>query len=275
MVAHWATRLGTNVSIEAFPKYESPPVVEVVCGVLFAPIPAFTLPYLGRFWSHLPSDFTETAEVDPLAPAIELLGDQHTPLTLDVSVLRVPRVWFINQTGDQVVQIQRDRFLCNWRRVAPEHAYPSFDWVKERFHERLSVFQDFVRTSFAAVPAIRQYELNYINHIPAEAWGAMSAIGHVLPDIAWRSHERFLPSPERLEAQFSFLLPGGAGRLHARIQNALRQVDRAPVLVLEMTARGFLEDRESWFALAHEWIVRGFADLTGSEVQEGLWRRKH
>jgi len=187
------------VSTEALPEYESPPVIEVVCGVMFAPIPAFTLPHLGRFWSRLPSEFTETAEVDPLAPAIEILGDQPAPFMLDVSVLRVPRVWFINQAGDQVVQVQRDRFLCNWRRVAPEHAYPRFDWVKGRFEERLGAFQEFVQASFATSPAIRQYELTYINHIPAtEAWGTLGAIGDVLPDIAWRHSSLFCSQVERV-----------------------------------------------------------------------------
>ena len=265
------------MSIEDLPNYESPPVVEVVCGVLFTPIPGFTIPYLGRFWSCLPEDFSETTEVDPLASTIEVFGDLSGPIQLDVNVFRVPRVWFLNKGGDQVVQVQRDRFLCNWRKVTPQHAYPRYEWVSARFGERLAAFQNFVQSTFSTSPEIRQYELSYINHIPVEGlWERLDSLGKILPDLSWRNvADRFLPAPERVDSQFSFLLPEGAGRLHARIQSALRQSDRAPVLVLEMTARGFLENQDAWFTLAHEWIVRGFADLTGREAQEGLWRKQH
>jgi hypothetical protein len=31
-----------------------------------------------------------------------------------------------------------------------------------------------------------------------------------------------------------------------------------PILVVDLTARGFIVDRKAWFGLAHEWIVKGF-----------------
>jgi hypothetical protein len=31
----------------------------------------------------------------------------------------------------------------------------------------------------------------------------------------------------------------------------------------------------TWFDLAREWIVRGFTDLTGEEVQKQIWRKKN
>jgi len=30
----------------------------------------------------------------------------------------------------------------------------------------------------------------------------------------------------------------------------------------------------NWFDLAHEWIVRGFTDLTEKEMQETIWKRE-
>jgi hypothetical protein len=51
-----------------------------------------------------------------------------------------------------------------------------------------------------------------------------------------------------------------------------------PLLVAELTVRGIGPDRSvegmwSWFDLAREWIVRGFADVTGPDVQQNIWRR--
>ncbi len=31
---------------------------------------------------------------------------------------------------------------------------------------------------------------------------------------------------------------------------------------------------KEWFALSREWIVRGFSDLTNSDVQSKVWIRK-
>ena len=44
------------------------------------------------------------------------------------------------------------------------------------------------------------------------------------------------------------------------------------------TARGQTVDKGkkqmwNWFDLAHEWIVRGFADLTTEKIQQNIWRR--
>jgi len=31
---------------------------------------------------------------------------------------------------------------------------------------------------------------------------------------------------------------------------------------------------KNWFDMAHEWIVRVFADLTGPSIQEAIWKKK-
>jgi len=48
---------------------------------------------------------------------------------------------------------------------------------------------------------------------------------------------------------------------------------------LELTAKGLGEEKtneaiRSWFDLAHEWIVRGFTELTEEEVQKTIWKRE-
>jgi hypothetical protein len=51
------------------------------------------------------------------------------------------------------------------------------------------------------------------------------------------------------------------------------------VLLLDLTVRGIGRDKSpggmtDWFDLAREWIVRGFTDLTGEDVQKNIWRKK-
>src|SRR5512142_1132402 len=105
------------------PEYLKPPVVEVVCGVLFEPVPGFTLPYLGRLWERFPKEFATPTEADPLSPIVETFSPIPV-VRIDPNVYRVPRLWFMNERSDQVIQIQRDRFLCNWRKVGDDHEYP-------------------------------------------------------------------------------------------------------------------------------------------------------
>jgi len=70
------------------------------------------------------------------------------------------------------------------------------------------------------------------------------------------------------------------GRLHVTIQNGMVRDTRQPLLILNLTVRGIGNDKSSeamwpWFDLAREWIVRGFGDLTGEEVQKRIWKKKH
>jgi len=57
-----------------------------------------------------------------------------------------------------------------------------------------------------------------------------------------------------------------------------RSEDQVPVLILELKVLGIdnsakKEGIRNWFNLSHEWIVRGFADLTTPEIHE-LWERE-
>ena len=46
------------------------------------------------------------------------------------------------------------------------------------------------------------------------------------------------------------------------------------MILIDLTVRGFSDDgMEKWFDLAREWIVCGFADLTGKDIQAKVWRR--
>lgn len=267
---HAATR-GIVSEVER-PEFENPPVIEVVCGVAFPPVPGFTIAHVGRWWDELGEEFQQVDEVPPLAVVIEGPGPHTREVFADA--MPIPRMWFTSSAGDRLVQLQRDRFLTNWRKTSPDHTYPRYDRVSSDFFDLLSRFEQFCETHADAKPDLKQYELSYINHLPqGEGWDTLGNIGNVFPDLSWRDDGRFLPSPEGLDARIAFALPEDAGRLHIRLQVARRRQDNQPILVLDLTARGFLPDTKKWFGLAHEWIVRGFADFTGDAVQKDLWGR--
>jgi hypothetical protein len=70
------------------------------------------------------------------------------------------------------------------------------------------------------------------------------------------------------------------GHLTANLRKAIRTDDKIPLFVLNITARAVGElatDKKTireWFDVAHEFIVRGFTDLTTREVQRSVWERE-
>lgn len=269
------------VASQDLPDYENPPVVEVVCGVLFKPIDTLLAPYVGLLWEKFKPEYPHCQEVPPLEPVIEHFGESPAPQLRFTEVPPLPRIWFIHADDTGIIQIQRDRFLHNWRKRRPEQEYPRYHAVIEMFRDRLSRLRSFLSEAELGTVEPLQYEMTYINHIPqGEGWNALSEIGNVFPDFNWQgARPRFLPELEGMNWRTAFVLPERAGRLYVTIRRVVRRSDGRPILLFELTARGIGEDRTSdamwaWFDLAREWIVRGFTDLTGEGVQKAVWRRK-
>jgi len=260
-----------------YPNYENPPVVEVVCGIQFKSIDILLAPHLGLLWEKFKPDYPICQEVAPLSPIIEKYDDKSQATFGFKEVPPLPRIWFIHKSDHGIIQVQRDRFLHNWRKVLPEDEYPRYPTVIKLFKDKLGRFEAFLSENEFEKLQIVQYEMSYINHIwMGEEWNNLSEIGKVFPDFSFRATtERFLPGPETINWRTSFLLPNKSGRLHLTIRNGKRRSDHKPMIIMDLTVRGFHEGgMKKWFDTAREWIVRGFADLTGRDIQDKVWRRK-
>jgi len=261
-----------------FPDYENPPVIEVVCGIHFRALDSFLAPHFGLLWEKFKHEYPTCQEAAPLASVIEQF-DVEQPVNIDFrDIPPLPRIWFIHKGDNGIIQVQRDRFLHNWRKIRPEDEYPRYPNVIKSFKDKLSLFESFLNENKIGKLLPLQYEMTYINHIwQGHGWSRLSEIGRVLPDFSFRSKgERFLPEPERINWNSSFLLPNKAGRMHVAVRNAKRKTDGIPMILLDLTVRGFSdEEMEKWFDRAREWIVFGFSDLTGDDIQKGVWRRRN
>ena len=265
---------------ESLPDYQNPPVIEVVCGALFKPLERMLAPHLGMLWDKFKPDYPRCQEVAPLEPVIENFGERLAPEIRFSEIPPLPRIWFVHADGTGVIQVQRDRFLHNWRKRLPDEQYPRYHRVIELFRDRFSRYQAFAAEADLGAIEPLQYEMTYINHIAqGEGWTSPADIGRVFPDLVWRSDaSRFLAEPEALNLRTAFLLPGNAGRLHSTIRQAVRRPDGKPILIFELMVRGIGQDKSieamwGWFDLAREWIVRGFTDFTSRDMQESIWRR--
>jgi len=254
------------------PSYRKPPVIEVVCGLRFEPLEGLKIPHIGLFWEKVRKEFPNCQHAAPLGVG---------PGTIDPDIgLPLLRVWLINKANDRLIQIQRDAFIYNWRKRQENRPYPRYRRIISSFERNLDRFTKFLDDHGINLPTPTECELTYINHIvQGEGWQTAADSRKIFRDFNWRSGRgRFLHNPLETTWQAAFALPEDKGRLNVKLEQGTRKIDDMPVLVLTLSARGIGSDKSlhalwSWFPIAHEWIVRGFADLASSQIQREVWER--
>lgn len=264
------------------PAFERPPVVETVLGVEFAPIGRWGIPHFGLYWEAIRTDYPEFVVQPPLRSHIEqFAGASFGPNQARLEPLAEPaaRCWFINEAQDRLIQVQKDRFIHNWRRPEQSRVYPRYGALRPLFEAEWERFLAFVRQHALGDPEVRQCEVTYVNHIEMDdGWRSFSDLNAVLPFWKGLGDADFLPEPETAHVEVRFLMPDQRGRLHAELRHALRGADAKEVLLLTLTARGRpssskTADVMSWLDMGREWVVRGFEDLTTEEMHR-RWGRK-
>jgi uncharacterized protein (TIGR04255 family) len=260
------------IPLGTYPSYKNPPVNEVFCGLRFHASDELRIPHIGLLWDKFRHDYPVIQHAPPIAPVKgEILLDAESGLPL-------PRVWFINKSDDQLIQFQNDRFYFNWR--YRQSNYPRYNYVIEKFENELSIIKDFFcKFNLGEFKPI-EYELCYINNIPkGKGWETIEDLPKIFSDFVWTQKKgRFLPNPELFAWQARFPLPANNGNLNVKLNNAIQTKGKVPLLVLELKTVGIGESQNpkairEWFDLAHEWIVRGFTDLTTPYIQK-IWERE-
>ncbi len=233
-----------DISSEPLPSFDKPPLVEVVLGVQFSPLEALKTPHYGDFWQTIKNEFPTLEDHPPLPPTIERFGTAGPPTIEFTNVPPIRRSWFVSPDKTGIIQLQRDRFLHNWRRVQESDTYPRYDQVMKPFLAKLELFSKFVADNNLGELKHNQYELTYVNRIAQdEAWISNAQTGRIFPDLCWRTtSDRFLPEPEAVNWNTKFVLPENSGRLHVSLRTVVLPNGESN-LFLEMNARGFPQGR--------------------------------
>lgn len=263
------------------PTFDNPPVVEVAVSLQFKPLEPLRAAHFGLIWNRFRKDgYIKTEDHGPLAPTFEEFAVKVGSVGVNLQALDdaplLPRVWFMNEAKDELIQIQRDRFVVNWRRGAASSPYPRYSSIIRKFKETLDVFREIVVAEELGEIAPTQCELTYVNHLSSgEGWEDHGELQRII--VPWRNDysDEYLKVPEdvgfiaRHRMQDRTGLP--AGRLTVALQPAYRNLDKRPIFVLTLTGRGMprppdLNGAMQLFDREHEWIVRGFASLTTSDM---------
>ena len=252
-------------------KYQNPPINEIVCGIRFDSINHLQSGHLGILWQKFRSDFPRTEDHNLVGPVSE--EDLGTP-----DKMPLPRVWFIHENENKLIQVQRNCFLHNWRKRRPDDEYPGYETVIEDFERYLSRFEEFLLEEDLGNLVAREYELTYIDLIPrGQGWENPNDLAKVFPNLLSLTRQSvLLNGVQGINWQTIFGLPKGLGQLIVSIRNAQRVPDNQQIIYIESKAlsSGSYKPIRGWFNTAHNTIAQFFSNLVSNEIQETFWRRK-
>lgn len=268
--------------IQKLPKFDNPPVIESVLGVEFAPLPKWGVPHFGLYWQAIRSAFPLFSTQPPLPSRTEIFGE---PVKEEVSIpfplAGAPQIrcWFSDESQSTLIQVQRDHFLCNWRKMPSDSEYPRFHNTKLRFEKEWERFEHFVRSEQLGELNVKQCEVSYINHIELEAgWQGLANFDDIFPCWAGKGTDVFLPSPDTVVINTSYIIPENRGRLRLSLEPVFRHADAKELIQFTVTAMVIPKATDSAqvmeaIELGHEWAVRGFTDFTSAKMHQ-VWERK-
>jgi uncharacterized protein (TIGR04255 family) len=279
-----------NAMATRLPEFDEPPVVEVAISLQFRAFESLKAPHLGLLWRVFREQgYSRIEEHGELEPAFEEFEGSSVPAvgiriqTFD-DAPPPPRVWFLNEARDELIQVQRDRIVVNWRADARSEPYPRYPHILTRFRSALTSFIEFAASEQLGDVLPEQCEVTYVNHMcSGTGWERHGDLDQVVTTWQNRYSDEYLGAPEDVGFQVRYRMKDESGRalgrLHVVLQSAKRSADGRPIFLMNMIARGkptpaSLEGVFQLFDLEHEWIVRGFTSITTTRMHE-LWRRRN
>ena len=155
-------------------QYENPPIVEVVCGILFDEMLELDLLLVGAYWRSRKDKFPER-EIQPGISPFGIQVQQGLPPL---------RAWLISGDKSFVLQIQRDRLYFNWR-ARGQKEYPRFsknNGVLERTLQEITDFNKFCETEIGKTLSINAIQVAKIDEIlHGKHWTTKEDLAAIVP----------------------------------------------------------------------------------------------
>jgi uncharacterized protein (TIGR04255 family) len=266
------------------PDFTSPPVTEVILGVQFDSLERFLSPFIGLVWEPFKASFPDAEEHPPIAPTFETFGSKPlfvAPIIQIPMAPVMPRVFFVDRDRTQLLQVQRDRFIHNWRKIESGGDYPRFERMLETFVDGLRTFAQTIESERLGTVTPNQSEVTYINQIPVPENGDLfGLINALFPDQTDALALEELGQPEDLRFLLRYVMRDGErvpiGRLIISGEPA-RRADGLTIVQLSLTARGKPSTPDipgviDFLNQGRLHIVRAFAKLT-SPAMHKRWGR--
>lgn len=258
------------------PDFENPPAVETALGVRFAPLPGWNVFHYGPLLQEYRKEYPK----HELRPPIGTVTIQvPTPDTTDFAGTPV-RCWFINDQSTELVQVQNDCFIRNWRKLENSQEYLHYDDSRPRFQRDWLRFVKFLSEQQLPAPEVWQCEVTYINQfVRGREWENFDDLDHLYP--IWRRlpNRKLLTRSQVVNFATAYELPKNKGVLQFVSQPGVRKNDGVEIIQLTVTALGKpdspnIDDILDWLDIGHAAALEGFKEFT-SDAAHAIWRMKN
>lgn len=259
-------------------KFDNPPINELVVSLFHRPIPELKAQHIGIYWNRIRDKYPICNQ----QPLVASAPDQQALMEISPGeVFPLPRFWFYRDNRPTLIQVQRNAFMVNWRRLpdAPAGDYPHYEMVIRDFWRELENYKSFVlEVVDGNLDVIQRCELNYVNIIETnEFFNAQAQIANVLPSLA-SLHD--LRTDDRQPAGINAVITHRVNSsllIDLAIRLGHRPETDEPILVLELKAHGVpsdlsLDHARAWYDSAHDATYKLFLDATAKQMQEKLWK---
>ena len=258
-------------------RFKNPPINELVIGAYFdPPLLALRSEHIGLFWERLRDIFPTVEQREPLSGVAQSPGPGGV-VTISNEFLPMPRYWFVSEDNVNLIQVQKNAFLLNWR--SRDTDYPHFtEHLKPNFDKYYGIFERFLREDVGEQSVrIGLCELTYVDLIePCTYWQGPQDTSNVIPSFVLPDCGLGDSVASAFNTVYRYEL-GPRSQLHVAIRTteAANEPD-SPRLVLEFKALGHLggvpkSDTASWYSEAHDAIVSRFLNMTSKDVQRIYW----
>lgn len=256
------------------PSFKRPPVVEVVLGLEFQPVAnlgAIRLAQLAERWKDR---YPVSRELPPLpaSPPIGIPGE-FPGVFVNVGAPAI-RLWVMSTDESQLIQIQRDRLILNWRHSGTELSYPHYDSLRPDFVDAYSDLRVFIAEQKLGEIHPTSVEVSYVNEVLTDGQsldlavimrGVASYDQHLGPPLAGRVMQIFTANS----------LPGSLAMLTLTADTQGRGPNST---LITLTYRSAIalgaapEDVMASMDFGHRDVVVGFAEATTESMHE-MWGR--
>lgn len=268
------TQSQANTTLHRVVDFKKPPVVETALAFMFTPIKGWNLLHFGLLWSRYRSKYPHP-EVK-LPTGVPQLSDLDLKIGQDVDLRGLPlRCWFVDPSKHQLLQVQSNCFIRNWRALVGEPStYVHYDEIRPLFQNDWITFRSFLASENLEFPKVIQSEVTYINHlVRGTDWESPADIGVIFPYYS-------RPISSVHEQQISGFGFGGSlaegGQIQVNVQPGLRadgkQILQLTITVIKVPKTSTDNDLLEALDSGHSTLVQYFAEITSKPAQD-KWER--
>ena len=249
--------------------FANPPVNEVIVSTYFdPPLTELRSEHIGLFWAEIRDEFTQVKQQPPLPGRQSIVANETFPM---------PRYWFIANNEINLIQIQRNAFIFNWRRR--DEDYPRYHHdIKVNFDKYYGLFTKYLdEKDIATEPTVDMCELSYINSIEScDYWSIPDHTPVVIPSFKNLNPGIDMDGSQGFNCNFLFDIEADL-KLNIGVSTRVNSDQPSKnMLMFEIRAQGSFSrvaksSTDEWFERAHDTIEQCFLRMTAPEIQRNYW----